>query len=106
MITMELVRGAVLSRDPAGELDRLVRAELAGGRKTAEVFAALLPLAREIRTTTFISEDADQILLGTLDALTGDCNRDECYQDPPTAALPSADRRELRGAEVEAKPVV
>lgn len=86
MITLDLVRGAVLSPDPAGELDRVVRGELVRGRTTAEVFAALLPVACEIRKTSPLPEDADQVLLGTLDALTGNCNPDECYQDSPAPA--------------------
>ena len=86
MTTVDEVRAAVTSADPAGELDRLVRARLAAGRTTAEVFAALLPLARTVRTSTVRTEDADQILLGTLDALTGNCNPDECYLDAPELA--------------------
>ncbi|MBA4064942.1 MAG: hypothetical protein C0501_14760 [Isosphaera sp.] len=82
-MTVDEVRAAVTSADPAGELDRLVRSRLAAGRTTAEVFAALLPLARAVRTSAVLTEDADQILLGTLDALTGNCNPDECYQDVP-----------------------
>jgi len=89
MITLDRVRSAVLSRDPSTELDNLVRAEIAVGRKTADIFDVLLPIARELRKTTPLSEDADQILLGTLDALTGNCNPDECYQDPPNATLPT-----------------
>lgn len=85
MMTLEEVRTAVSSADPAGELDRLVEARLAAGKTTAEIYAALLPLARTIRKTTPLPEDVDEILLGTLDALTGHCNPDECYQDPPEA---------------------
>jgi hypothetical protein len=105
MITIERVRSAVLSDDPAAELDRLVRAELAAGRPTAEVFDALLPIAREVRKTVSLSEDADQILLGTLDALTGNCNPDECYQDPQPAARPTAQSRAESVPDNEINPV-
>lgn len=104
MITLDRVRNAVLSRDPAAELDNLVRAELAGGRKTADVFNVLLPIARELRKTTPLPEDADQILLGTLDALTGNCNPDECYKDPPEAAV-QTERHAQPSSDVEKKPV-
>ncbi|MDB5312005.1 MAG: hypothetical protein JWO38_6207 [Gemmataceae bacterium] len=82
-MTLEKVRGALGSSDPAADLDRLVRDELATGRTTAEIYSALLPIVRTIRKTSKLSEDVDEILLGTLDALIGNCNPDECYQDPP-----------------------
>jgi len=105
MITLDRVRSAVLSRDPATELDNLVRAELAGGRKTADVFNALLPIARELRKTTPLPEDADQILLGTLDALTRNCNPDECYKDPPDVTIPSEEQKGPSIPDAEKKPV-
>jgi hypothetical protein len=52
MMTSDEVRAAVESPNPAGGLDRLVRARLAAGKTTAEIYAALLPIARTIRTAT------------------------------------------------------
>lgn len=87
MITMDEVRTAVASPDPATALDRLVRDCLAAGRTTAEIYAVLLPIVRSIRKASPLPEDVDEILLGTLDALTGHCDTDYCYQDPPGAPV-------------------
>jgi hypothetical protein len=84
---LQTLHAALESSDPTGQLDRLVRNELAEGRTTAEIYAVLLPIVRTIRMASPLPQDVDEMLLGTLDALTGDCNPDECFQDPP--ATPS-----------------
>ena len=98
-MTLTEIREAVTAADPAAALDRLIRRDLALGRPTAAIHAELLPLVRAVRTATPPSEDVDEILLGTLDALTGDCNPDECYHD---AAGTVADR--VRAAWESATP--
>ena len=60
MMTEETVRTAAMSADPGGELDRLVRAELATGRTTTAVYEELLPIVRSVRRSTKLSEDADE----------------------------------------------
>lgn len=85
MITFDGVKAALTTADPHAAMDRLVRAELSAGRTTADIFAGLFPIAKSVRDTLGLSKDASAALIGTLDALTGDCDPDQCYQDPPTA---------------------
>jgi len=82
-MTLDTVREALETSDPAAMLDRLVRDQLVAGQTTAEIYETLLPITRTIRKATTLPEDVDEVLLGTLDALIGNCNPDECYQDSP-----------------------
>lgn len=86
MMTFDDVKSALAAADPHAAMDRLVRGELARGRRTADVFAELFPHAKAARATLGLSKDATAALIGTLDALTGDCDPDQCYQDPPVAS--------------------
>jgi len=94
MMTLDQVRTALGSRNPAEALDSLVRGELAGGKTTGELYTTLVPMARTIRTDSPLPEDVDEILLGTLDALIGHCNPDECYHDPIRPDLPAEEAPE------------
>lgn len=85
-MTLDHIRDALSAPDPYDAMDRLVRAELGAGRTTRRVYEELLPLVRATRRAAPLPEDADEILLGTLDAPTGDCDPDQCDQDPPAAA--------------------
>lgn len=91
MITFDDVKAALAAGDPHTAMDRLIRSELAAGRRTADIFTELFPTAKRARETLGLSRDANAALIGTLDALTGDCDPDQCYQDPPDAVPPAAD---------------
>jgi hypothetical protein len=87
MITLETLRKALLSQDPYEATDRLVRAELDSGCKTKDVFSEINAMVHEARLTIGLTEDGEEALLGTLDALTGNCRADQCYQDQPSGTL-------------------
>ena len=84
MITLDAIRAAILSEMPWTQLDELVRAELAAGRTTRQIFDDLTPLVDQARATPGMTQDGEEALFGTLDALTGDCHPDCQYKDPPT----------------------
>lgn len=89
MMTLDAVRAAVLSDLPWSRLDELVRAEMALGRKTKQIYDDLIGLADEIDDTPGLSEDGSDAFGDTLDALTGMCHPDCQYYDPPNTTLPS-----------------
>ena len=74
---------------PWTRLDEIVRAEMAAGRKVKEIFSDLHTMLDDVRNTPGISEDGDDAILDTLDALTGNCRKDQCYYDPPRTDLPN-----------------
>jgi hypothetical protein len=84
MISLDTLRPALLSANPYAEIDRLVRAELAAGRTTGQIFDDLNPLVDEARAIPGMTEDGEEALFGALDALTGDCHPDCQYKDPPS----------------------
>ncbi len=89
MLTLDAVRTALLSDQPWLRLDELVRAELASGQTTRQIYKSLMGLADEIDTTPDLSEDGSDAFGDILDALTGYCRADQCYKDPPNTTLPS-----------------
>jgi hypothetical protein len=89
MITLDALRTALLTPDPYDGIDRLIRAELDAGRKTAAIHHELLALVKPVRTTPGLAEDAEEALFGALDGLTGNCHPDSAYKDPSTPAVPS-----------------
>src|SRR4051812_9654562 len=89
MLTLDAVRAAVLSDKPWTRLDELVRAELAAGRTTRQIYADLIGVADEIDDTPGLPEDGSDAFGDTLDALTGMCHRDCQYRDPPNPSLPT-----------------
>ena len=89
MLTLDAIRAAALSDQPWTRLDELVRAELAVGQTTRQIYKALMGLANEFDDTPGLSEDGSDAFGDTLDALTGYCRADQCYQDPPNTTLPS-----------------
>ncbi len=86
MITLETLRTAMKASDPADAIDSLIRSELSDGRTTKAIHAELFPLVREARRTPGLTEDADEALLGSLDALTGNCHPDCRYETPSRQA--------------------
>jgi hypothetical protein len=89
MMTLDTVRAAVLSDQPWSRLDSLVRAEMALGRKTNQIYEALVGMAGEIDNTPGLTEDGSDAFGDTLDALTGMCHPDCQYKDPPNTTLPN-----------------
>ncbi len=89
MLTLDTVRAAVLSDQPWKRLDELVRAELANGRTTRQIYKSLMGMADEIDATPGLTEDGSDALGDALDALTGYCHTDCQYKDPPNTTLPS-----------------
>lgn len=87
MLTLDAVRSAVLDPQPWTRLDGLVRGELAAGRLVADIHAELKGMADAVRDTPGITEDGDDALMDTLDALIGHCARRYAYENPPV--LPS-----------------
>jgi hypothetical protein len=88
MITLESLRSALLSTDPYEAVDRLVRSELGSGRRTREIFNEINSMLHEVRLTDGLTEDGEEALFGTLDALLGHCHEDCRYKDPLGIASP------------------
>jgi hypothetical protein len=87
MITLDAVRAAILADKPWTRLDELVRAELAAGRLTRQVFDDLHSLEDALRATPGFGDDAEEALGDTLDRLSGFCRQEFAYKNPPV--LPS-----------------
>ena len=75
--------------NPFDAMDRLVRVELASGRTTSQIVGDIRPYIDAALETPGLSEDGQEAFLSTLDALTGDCRADQCYQDPTNTTLPT-----------------
>jgi hypothetical protein len=86
MITLDAIRSAILAADPYTQMDQLVRMEMSAGRKVRDIFDDINPLVDEVLDTPSLTEDGEEALWGTLDALNGNCRSDQCYYDPPSAA--------------------
>jgi hypothetical protein len=95
MITLDAVRSALFSPEPYDQMDQLVRAELDTGRTTAQIVDNLRPFIETTLDTPGLTEDGEEAFLSTLDALTGNCRSDQCYQDPPNNSLPTEDKASL-----------
>src|SRR4051794_5258717 len=89
MITLDAVRAAVFADKPWSRLDELVRAEMARGRTTKQIYADLIGIVDEIDATPGLPEDGSDALGDTLDALTGMCPPDCQYKAPPNTSLPT-----------------
>ncbi len=89
MITLDAVRTALSAADPYTRMDELVRAEMAAGHKVKEIVEQFKPVVDNALETQGLSEDSEEALLGTLDALMGSCRADQRYVDPPNTSLPT-----------------
>jgi hypothetical protein len=89
MIAFDAVRSALLSDQPWSRMDDLVRAELASGRTTAEIYATLHEMADQVAGIAALSEDGEDAFGDTLDALLGNCHPDCRYQDASPNTHPS-----------------
>jgi hypothetical protein len=91
MITFDQLRSALLDPEPRAAMDRLVRAALTAGRKTKEIYDELLGHIYTVRAMPEYTDDIEDRLCDTLDALTGWVHPDVAYKDPPesAAALPT-----------------
>lgn len=86
MLSLAAVRAAVLDPQPWSRLDELVRAEQAAGRRVADIHADLRGMAEAVWDTPGLTEDGEDALGDTLDALIGHCRAQDAYVDPPPAA--------------------
>lgn len=91
MIELEAVRAAVLSDLPWSRLDELVRAELAAGRRTRQIYEELAALADGVDDTPGLTDGGSDAFGDTLDKLTGNCHESQWYEDPPNTTLPTKD---------------
>ncbi len=87
MITLDTLRAAALSNQPWAELDKLVRTELAAGRLTRAIYDEIMSLQEAVSDTPGYTEDSDDAIGDTLDALIGFCRAECAYKNPPI--LPS-----------------
>lgn len=92
MITLETLRSALLAEQPWTEMDRLVRAEQAAGRSVKEIEADIVALVEPVRDAVALSEDADDAMMDTLDALRGNCAPRWRYTDTPDTRRPTEQR--------------
>jgi len=83
MISFDAIRAAVLSELPWTRLDELVRADLAEGRSTKELFDELRALSKEIPRIEGVTPDGIDAFGDTLDALVGFCPADYAYENVP-----------------------
>lgn len=86
-MTLETIRTALATADPYEEMERLVLAEMASGRKVLEIFEAINLMLHEVLETPGLSEDGEEAILGTMDKLTGDCLESQCYRDLPVGPV-------------------
>lgn len=89
MISLDAIRTAALSDRPWDRLDELVRAEMSTGRKVAEIADDFIKVVDAVWETPGLSEDGHDAFGDALDALTGNCSSESCYQDPPNNTLPT-----------------
>jgi hypothetical protein len=89
MLTLDTVLDAMRSAEPWSRLDELIRAELAAGRTTWQIEQELRPIADEAWKAPNLTEDGEDALGDTLDALAGTCRSDRCYRDQPNVTLPT-----------------
>ncbi len=83
MISLQNIRTAIFDAQPFTQMDRLIQDELSSGRKVKEILDALKPLVDDILETPDLSDDGEEAFLGTLDALMGNCRKEQCYIDRP-----------------------
>ncbi len=85
-MTFDALRTALRAEKPWAEMDRLVRAEQAAGRKAREIEDELLAFREAVADAAGIPEDGQDAFGDTLDALAGNCHPDCQYVDPSAAA--------------------
>jgi hypothetical protein len=83
MITFDQLRSALLDPNPHAALDRLVRAELAAGRKTQAIYDELLGHIDSVRAMPEYTDAIEDPLGDTMDALCGWVRPELAYKDPP-----------------------
>lgn len=83
MITFDQLRSALLAADPYAAMDNLVRGELAAGRKTRAIYDDLLGHIEAVREMPGYTDDVENNLGDTMDALCGFVHPSCAYTDPP-----------------------
>lgn len=86
MIPFDDLRAALLDPEPYDSLDRLVRREMAAGRKVAAINDDLLAHLGEVRLMPEYADIMEDQLGDTMDALSGWCQPNWAYRDPEPAA--------------------
>jgi hypothetical protein len=86
MITFDRIRSALLDADPHVAMDRLVQSELAVGRKTRAIYDELLGHIEAVRAMAEYTDELEDPLGDTLDALCGLVHPSCAYTDPPAPA--------------------
>ena len=89
MLTLDSLRISLISDQPYSKLDELVRAELSAGRLTKQIRVELLELEDAVRALPGFSQQAEEAIRDTIDALAGFCSPKHAYHNPPV--LPSED---------------
>ena len=89
MIPFDDLRTVLLAADPYGAMDALIRRELTAGRRTSAIYDELVDHVEAVRTLPEYTDDVENNLGDTLDALCGWCHRDYAYQDPPEPGAPT-----------------
>lgn len=84
MITLNAIREALLSAEPWKRLDQLIRAEMASGQRTEQIYERLAELTPEVDDTPGLTEAGSDAFGDALDALTGMCHPNCQYRDEPT----------------------
>jgi hypothetical protein len=81
MMTLHTIQSAIRAPDPFDQMDQLIRAKLDAGRTVKEIFEDLRPLVDSVLETSGLTVDGEEAFLGTLDALSGNCQPDSQNQD-------------------------
>lgn len=90
MIDIDAVLSAVLTDKPYQEMDTLVRAELASGRLTDQIYAEPLAMMGDLRATPGYGEPEEEVFFATLDRLIGFCRKEAAYTNATPTVAPAA----------------
>jgi hypothetical protein len=86
VIPFDRLRAALLDPEPHRAMDRLVRGELAAGRRTRTIYDDLLGHFEAVRAMPEYTDAMEDPLGDTMDALLGHCHPSWAYRDPEPAA--------------------
>jgi hypothetical protein len=89
MITFDQLRTALLDPQPHPALDRLIRAELAAGRKMQAIYDELLGYIDSVREMPEYTDELEDPLGDKMDALCGWVHKDYAFRDPPETSPPA-----------------
>jgi hypothetical protein len=81
VININDMRTAFLADQPDGALDRVIRREMATGRRTLDIYDELSELLPQLATMPECTGDAEEALNGALLALIGQGSASTNYKD-------------------------